>query len=208
MGRFDNARPCCSWIDAPVHSFASGEGDGEGGEGLRSLSTATRASSTVSAIVRRGVNVWCFEKREQQAQLTSGRGTDSAQPDHNKNTPFSRFSFRPTLVCTKIMVPTSHHHPSCRRRSSAIVNMCTRLGSKTGFVKILGTASAHVWNRGQYSLIYARLNVLFLVPDKRIPCAISVPRQASREQAPYQSHRRQSRAGPSPEASRPPPIQT
>jgi hypothetical protein len=103
VGRFDKARPCCSRINAPVHSFASGEGDGEGGEGLRPLSAATGASSTVSAIVRRwsvrGERVWCFEKREQQAQLTSGRGTDSAQSDHNKNTPSSsRFSSRPTFI--------------------------------------------------------------------------------------------------------------
>lgn len=38
------------------------------------------------------------------------------------------------------------------------------------------SVSARVRKRGQFSLIYPCLKVLLLVPDKCIPCAISVPR--------------------------------
>ena len=39
--------------------------------------------------------------------------------------------------------------------------------------------SARAHNGGQHSLIHAGFKVLFLVPDKRIPCTISAPYQAS-----------------------------
>lgn len=137
MGRFGKARPCCSRINAPVHSFASGEGDGEGGE----LSAATRTSSTMSVIVRRWSvrgEVWCFEKREQQAQLTSGRGTDSAQPDQQKHPDFFRILISTDVHVHKIIndnAPSPSFLPSslvCNRQHVHQTRLKNGLRQDTG----------------------------------------------------------------------------